>query len=110
MSPAEQLFGFRHRTAVNSNYAPGQEFILKNQKLKQTQPVKYIVQACHNAAWVQNETRTVLASLAPLEPVYDKFEGHLQTAKNWRSKRTKTKPNKLAYSKGANAMNSSKKK
>jgi len=110
VSPAERLYNFRPRTAVNLNFAPGQEMILKNPKLKTTDPVKYLVQKGNNTAWVDKNSRTILASLSQLEPILGHTQTELQTKKNWRSQRNKSKPTKLTYDGEANVIKYTKKK
>jgi len=89
VSPAERLFGFKPRTTVNKNFIPGQDMIYKNKMLKSTSPIKYVVQAGNNTAWIRDEAKTWLASLAQLEPVGQPNDTHLQTYKGWRSQRKK---------------------
>jgi len=103
VSPAEKLLGFKPRTTVNTGFSSGQTMIYKHPKLKDPEPVKFIVQAGNNTAWINKENKTLLASLSQLEPVLEKE--HLQTYKNWRSKRTKT-----PFQKGANVVKKSKTK
>jgi len=103
VSPTERLCDFKPRTTVNTNFSPGQHMILKNAKLKRTEPVKYLVQAGQNTAWVRNNEKTVLASLAQLQPIYT--DDQLHSPMPWRSKRKRTKPQRFQASQGrANDM------
>jgi len=92
ISPAENLFNFRPRTALNSQFSPGQDMIYKNKMINKNDHVKYVVQAGANTAWVNNDKRTWLASLAQLQPIIPEPKSNLQTYKNWKSGRIKTKP------------------
>ena len=83
--------------------------IFKNSKLKQADPIKYVVRAGNNTAWVSNEKRTWLASLSQLAPIAKSDEVEPQTPLHWRSKKARKPPEKLDLSKGANATKSKKK-
>jgi len=100
ISPAEQLLSYKPRTTVNSNFTPGQKMVFKNKILQKTDQVKYIVQAGNNTAWVNNDDKTWLASLAQLTPILDAIDDNMQTNKNWKSKRKRRPPIRYFSSKG----------
>jgi len=109
VSPAERLYNYKPRTALNQYFAPGEEMVLKNKKLDRTTEVKYLVQAGNNTAWVKNNSTTMLASLCQLEPILHDKTKDVQTPKGWKSKRKKTKTQKLSYSGRANVVKSKRK-
>jgi len=109
-SPAEKLYNFKPRTMVNLNFPIGQDMVFKNKQLKTASPVKYIVQAGQNTAWVSDNSKTWLASLSQLTPVHKESESEVQTHFNWRSKRRRKQPTRLVLQEGKSEVKSNKKR